>query len=63
MPLTQHVTGQKKTVKIQRSLEISAASAQNIAHKMEVPVRFEPVWGGSAAGNISVSISENLRHD
>ena len=37
-----HVTGQKKTVKIQGSLEISVVSAQNIAHKMEVRVCFGP---------------------
>jgi hypothetical protein len=40
MPLTKHVTGQKKTMKIHGSLEISIVSAQNVAQKMEAPVRF-----------------------
>jgi hypothetical protein len=38
--LPEHVTGQKKTNKIQGSLAISIASAQNIAQQKEGPVRF-----------------------
>jgi hypothetical protein len=38
--LPEHVTGQKKTNKIQGSLAISIANAQNIAQQKEGPVRF-----------------------
>jgi hypothetical protein len=57
MSLIKHVMGQKKTAKIQRSLEIAVVSAQNIAHKMEAPVRFRVLWSDAAAGNnFSVSM-------
>ena len=35
-----HVSGQNKTKKIEGLLEINVATAQNIAHIMEVPVPF-----------------------
>jgi hypothetical protein len=41
MPLTKHVTGQKKPLKIQGPLANFVKSAQNIAHTMEAPVRFQ----------------------
>jgi hypothetical protein len=41
MTLTKHVSGQKKTKKIEGSLEIAIANAQNIAQIMEVPVPFQ----------------------
>jgi hypothetical protein len=42
MPLSKHVTGQKKYWKNKGSLGINMVSTQNIAHKTEVPVRFRP---------------------
>jgi hypothetical protein len=46
MSLTKHVTGQRKPPKIIGSLEIAVVSAQNVAYKMEVPVRF-PAFGAT----------------
>jgi hypothetical protein len=42
MPLTKHVTGQKKRQKNKGSLEITDASTQNVAYEMEERVRLWP---------------------
>jgi hypothetical protein len=54
MQLTMHVTGQRKTKKIEGYLHAAIVNAQNIAQKMEVRYIFRGNWSDPAVGIFGV---------